>query len=46
MTVAGGTGADKGLKGAKVGKLSCYTTDAIHMTCVEHITLVVPATKG
>jgi hypothetical protein len=43
LTVTGGTGADKGLKGARVGKLSCSTTDTIHLTCLEHIKVVLPA---
>jgi len=44
LTVVGGTGVYKGIKGKKdTGVLNCTSPDSVHLTCTEKIKVKVPA---
>lgn len=46
VTVTGGTGVYKGIKGAKVGTMNCSSDDSVHLTCTETVKVKMPSTKG
>lgn len=45
ISVTSGTGAYKGITG-KGGSMSCDSPDSVHLSCVENITLNVPASMA
>jgi hypothetical protein len=45
LTVLGGTGVYKGIRGKKnTGTLDCASPDSVHLTCNEKVKAVLPAT--
>jgi hypothetical protein len=43
VTVTGGTGTYKGIKGKKnSGVMNCTSPDSVHLTCTEHVKVVMP----
>lgn len=45
VTVTGGTGIYKGIKGKKgTGTMSCSSPDSVHVTCTEHVKVTMPTT--
>lgn len=39
VKVLGGTGTYHGIKGKKVGTMKCTSSDSVHLTCTEKVTL-------
>lgn len=43
LTVTGGTGAYKGIKGKRqTGVMSCTSTDSVHLSCTEKVKVLIP----